>query len=278
MADSTPNEVSQLERIEQYFGASALEWRDLYANPQRVNDLVLANRRRLAVEKLSTHAAPGTRVLDAGCGAGVVGLDLVQRGFFVQGVDIAENMLELARMRFQQAGVSADRYSFFRADVTHSDLVPESFGAIVALGFLEYQADELAALRRLWELLEPGGVLVVSGPSAVRLANYLGLAPVVRERLSRRGWLPVATGPVRIGLHRYSPERFRSLLSAAGFELVEHQGHGFVEFDGVSERLSYRSEVALHHGLSWLSKFLPIARFGNDLIAVGRRLKSSSSS
>jgi hypothetical protein len=141
MSNEPPHAPSQLERIEQYFGASAREWQDLYARPQRVNDLVLANRRRLAVEKLRAYAGAGARVLDAGCGAGLVALDLVEQGFFVQGVDIAQNMLDLAAERFKAAGVNENRYALLRADVTHSALRPASFGAVVALGFLEYQAE-----------------------------------------------------------------------------------------------------------------------------------------
>jgi SAM-dependent methyltransferase len=271
MSNSELPAESQLLRVEQYFSASAVEWQELYSRPQRVNDLVLANRRRVAVDKVVQHCRPGARVLDAGCGAGLVSLDLVERGFFVHGVDIAQSILDLAAQRMRSAGVAGDRYALVRGDVSQINLPSSSFGAIVALGFLEYQEDELAALRRFHELLEPSGVLVVSGPTSVKLANYFGLAPPIRERLQSLGILQPTAGPRRIGLHRYSPSRFRSLLQSAGFAMVEYHGHGFVEFEGIAKRLGYNGELALHRAFTLLAKYLPIGRYGNDLITVARK-------
>ncbi len=262
---------SQLDRVEEHFGASALEWQDLYARPRRVNDLVLANRRRVGVEKIREHVRPGAAVLDAGCGAGLVALDLVQTGFFVQGVDIAEKMVDLSRERFRAAGIASDRYAFVRADMSSAGLPPASFAGIVALGFLEYQEDELAALGRFKEVLEPEGVLVVSGPTEKKLANYLGMAGYVRDLLVRFGRKKPSAGATRVGLHWYSIDRFRRLLEASGLSVIWARGHGFVEFEGVAQRLSYDGEVALHRTLSLLAKVLPIHRWGNDLIVVARK-------
>ncbi len=263
----------QIGRVEAYFAASAREWEDLYSRPQRVNDLVLANRRKLAVELVSANVRQGGRVLDAGCGAGLVALDLLERGFFVHGVDVAAPMLELTRNRIRSAGVGADRFALSGGDLESLDLAAGSFDGAVALGFLEYQADEAGMLARLRELLAPGGVLVVSGPTRVRLANYLGLATALRAKLIDLGLRQPAPAPYRVGLHRYGPRRFRELLEGAGFEFVKTIGHGFVEFEGPLRRLPYAGERALHQALSAASRFIPIHRWGNDMIAVGRKPK-----
>ncbi len=261
---------AQIERVEAYFSASAREWESLYSRPQRVNDLVLANRRRLAVELVSSFVRPGGRVLDAGCGAGLVALDLAERGFFLHGIDIAEPMLELARSRFRDATVDERHYALTLGEVETAELAPASFDGITALGFIEYQVDEAELLRRFHELLAPGGILVLSGPTRVRLANYWGLATKARAKLIELGLRRPA--PSRgVGLHRYSPERFRSLLEAAGFEFLKAQGHGFVEFEGPLRRLPYNGERALHQALSAASRWIPINRWGNDMIAVGRK-------
>jgi hypothetical protein len=87
---------------------------------------MLANRRRLAVAKVSEHAGPGAHVLDAGCGAGPVALDLLHHGFAVHGVDIAQGILgvaprlrsELERLRLREPldgpRVGLHRYSSAR--------------------------------------------------------------------------------------------------------------------------------------------------------------------
>lgn len=262
---------AQLERVKAYFAASAREWEELYSRPKRVNDLVLANRRKLAVELISSHVTRGGRILDAGCGAGLVALDLLERGFFVHGIDVAAPMIELARRRFQQAGMPETGHALTCSDLDSAAVPLGSFDGIVALGFLEYQSDEKAALRRLSQLLSPGGVLVVSGPTRIRLANYLGMSTNLREKLIALGVRQQGVAPYRVGLHRYSPERFRELLEGSGFEFVSAQGHGFVEFEGPLRRLPYSGEVVLHEVLSRASRWLPISRWGNDMIAVGRK-------
>lgn len=264
---------AQIDRVEKYFSASAQEWQDLYARPKRVNDLVLANRRNVAVQWTSEYVAPGGRVLDAGCGAGLVALDLAERGFFVHGMDIAEPMLELARRRFRDAHVDEARYAFTLGEVETTQLAPASFDGIAALGFIEYQVDEAALLRRFHELLAPGGIVILSGPTRLRLANYWGLATKARAKLVELGVRSPGPPARGVGLHRYSPERFQSLLEAAGFEFVKAQGHGFVEFEGPLRRLPYAGEQALHQALSAASRWIPISRWGNDMMAIGRKAK-----
>ncbi len=223
---------SQLDRIEEHFGKHAVDWQDLYTRPWRLNHLVLANRRRVGVEKIGQHVAPCARVLDAGCGAGLVALDLVRQGFFVHGVDIADSMLELCQKRFNAAGITRDRYVFSRVNVGHANFEPGTFGGIVALGFLEYQDDELAVLHQLNRFLEPEGILVISGPAEIKLANYLGIPAYIRNRLARLGLSKPSVTPAWPGLlHWYSFGRFRNLLEITGFEVLEYYGHGFVEFE-----------------------------------------------
>jgi 2-polyprenyl-3-methyl-5-hydroxy-6-metoxy-1,4-benzoquinol methylase len=263
--------ASQLERLRAYFSASAREWQELYQRPRRVNDLVLAERRELAVAMIRELVAAGGRVLDAGCGAGLVGLDLAEQGYFVHGVDIAEPMLELSRRRFREAGIADERREFSCGELLSVELPRGSFDAIVALGFLEYQVDEAPLLARFRELLRPGGTLVVSGPTEIRIANYLGLSTRLRAELEQRGLVERVQRGYGLGLHRYDPERFHALLGAAGLELVRCHGHGFVEFEGPLRRLPYAGERALHRLFTRLSGVLPLGRYGNDLLALGRK-------
>jgi 2-polyprenyl-3-methyl-5-hydroxy-6-metoxy-1,4-benzoquinol methylase len=263
--------ASQLERLREYFSASAREWQELYQRPRRVNDLVLAERRELAVQKIRARVAPGGRVLDAGCGAGLVGLDLAELGYFVHGVDIAEPMLELARRRFHEAGIAEERATFTSGELTSLTLEPASYDAVLALGFLEYQVEEAPLLARFRELLKPGGTLVVSGPTRIRLANYLGVSTRLQAELERLGLRQAVQRGYGLGLHRYDPERFRALLGASGLELVECHGHGFVEFEGPLRRLPYAAERALHQLFTRLSALAPLGRYGNDMLAVGRK-------
>jgi len=272
MATQEPiSKQAQLERVKSYFGASASEWEELYSRPRRVNDLVLAERRKFAVELAASYLPHRGRILDAGCGAGLVALDLLEQGFFVHGVDVARPMLELARRRFQSARVPESRYELTCCDLESTEIAPASFNGITALGFLEYQADEAAMLELLHRFLIPGGILIVSGPTRLRLANYLGLSTKLRHKLINLGFRPARPAPNGLGLHRYSPNRFRQLVEDAGFEFLKTVGHGFVEFEGPLRCLPYSGELVLHQAFSVASRFVPIGRWGNDMIALARK-------
>jgi ubiquinone/menaquinone biosynthesis C-methylase UbiE len=262
---------TQLERLERYFSAHAKDWEDLYSQPKRVNDLVLANRRRLGLEGIRRYVPPGGRVLDAGCGAGLTALDLAEHGFYVHGVDIATNMLEICRRRFSQAQISVDRYDFTHGSVANIQFEPESFEGIIALGFLEYQDDETGILQRFWQLLKPGGALVVSGATARTIANYWSLPDELEKQLGKLGLVKPRPDTERLWVHRYNCRRFRALLATTGFEMLGCQGHGFAQVRGIAPRIGYRGELWLHHALSSIARILPIGRFGNDTICYARK-------
>jgi 2-polyprenyl-3-methyl-5-hydroxy-6-metoxy-1,4-benzoquinol methylase len=127
LAESPSQAKSHLDLVGNYFDQNAGEWSDLYRRVQRVNDIVLADRKNTAVEQLSSRLRPGGRILDAGCGAGLAALDLAKRGYFVHGVDVAAKMLDLARTNLTQNGIAADRFELSCGDVAGLNLAAGSF-------------------------------------------------------------------------------------------------------------------------------------------------------
>src|SRR5262245_20899468 len=176
LAESPSQAKSHLDLVENYFDQNAGEWSDLYRRVQRVNDIVLADRKNTAVEQLSSRVPAGGRILDAGCGAGLAALDLAKRGYFVHGVDVAAKMLDLARRNLTENGIPANRFELSCGDVAGLGLAAGSFDGVAALGFLQYQPEERLALRELHRLLKPGGVIVITGPARTKLSNYFGLS------------------------------------------------------------------------------------------------------
>ncbi len=262
---------TQHDRIEQYFDANAETWRDTYAAPRRVADHVLQYRKQIAVDAVCRHATPGSLVLDAGCGAGLTALDLVRRQFRVVGIDIAPRMIALSKELFSGEEVPQDSFDFIEAELEAASLPSCAFGAIVALGFLQYQDAEEPVLLRLRDLLEPGGLLVVSGPTEVKVANYFGLPLYARRALTALGVLAPKIYPGRVGRHKYSVSRFRHLLGDAGFDVLEWTGHGFAEFDYVGRLMPFPVELAVHRALMQVARVTPLGRWGNDLVFVARR-------
>ena len=261
----------RIDLVEEYFDRNAQNWSNLYAVAERANDVVLRDRKDAAVSFLAERLSPGARVLDAGCGAGLAAVDLIERGFFVHGVDISDRMIDQCRQNLEQRGIASDKYQLTRGDVVHAELADESFDAVSALGFIQYQGDEVAALRELRRILKPGGLLFVSGPVKTRISNWFGLAGVYR-RLRWGATLPAGHEVLNtISDHHYTPGRMKQILTAAGFEVLERRGHGYVNFAFIGSLLGLRGELALHRGLTGLAKVLPIRRFANDMMAFARR-------
>ena len=282
-------EGEHIELVEKYFDDNAQDWSELYGEAKRVNDLVLAARRDSSVAQIAKHVPTGGRILDAGCGAGLTALELVRKGYETHLIDVSSKMLGYAEKNLSDANVPAERYKLFRGDPISAGLDKGSYDGICALGFLQYQEDEVAVLQMLHELLRPGGVLVVTGPTKTRLAEYFGMSKFyykARRKLARKkNTRPPTEEEIKaareanasrgllnkISAHRYTFGRFRELLEKAGFDVVDEKGHGFVNFAVIGPHLGFKGELFLHRFFSGASKVLPISRFANDLIVVAKR-------
>jgi len=272
----------RIDGVENYFDANARSWLTPYREAiERPNDVVLIERRDIALAYLLERLPEGGRILDAGCGTGPLSLELAKRGYRVLGVDISEKMLALAERWRSEFGIDPEQCRFVRGDVLSLGLDPGSFDGIVALGFLQYQTDERRALGTFHELLSPDGVLVASGPVKIRLSNGFGLWDAYsagKRRLAQRlgRMSPEHQRELErlrnISPHSYSAVRLRSLLQGSGFATEELKGHGFVSFGPLGRWIGMRGELGLHRGFTSLSRFLPLGRFANDLVAVAKRV------
>jgi SAM-dependent methyltransferase len=131
-----------------------------------------ATRQRWLAKALEL-IAPGTDVLDLGCGAGVPMTRALAAGRNVTGVDISARQIELARAAVPDA-------TFIHADMTGLDLAPASLDAVVAFYSLTHvpRADLPALLDAIHGWLRPGGLFISSmgaqdSPDAVE-GDWLG--------------------------------------------------------------------------------------------------------
>lgn len=124
---------------------------------------------RLAVEgpflRAMLDAAGAHTVLDAACGSGGHGLWLARQGYRVAGADVSPAMIQLAQQKAAEAGLDVPFVvaSFFH--LPSAIFHPPLFDAVLCLGnslpHLLTQADLVAALRGMADVLRPGGLLVL---------------------------------------------------------------------------------------------------------------------
>jgi len=148
-------------------------------------------RRRVALRLLRealVSTGPNPRVLDLGCGTGVIATELSQWTDPI-GLDMSEHALAFCRQR----GV----LSLVQADGEALPLRDESVRGVLALDIFEHIGDDRAAFAECRRVLEPGGVLVLSvpafrylwGPHDVALMHHRRYTkPQVRARLEEAGF------------------------------------------------------------------------------------------
>lgn len=109
----------------------------------------------------TARVTSGTRLLDAGCGAGLLALLATFRGARVTALDASPGLLAIARQRLPAADVR-------EGDLGALPFADDSFDAVTAVNSLFYADDMGAAMRELVRVVRPGGRVVVTawGPPA----------------------------------------------------------------------------------------------------------------
>jgi ubiquinone/menaquinone biosynthesis C-methylase UbiE len=127
-----------------------------------------------AVAEMLTElgAAPGSLVLDAGCGPGVHSVRAIRRGHRVRAIDISDVALETTRARAEKLGVAA-ALSTGRENLTQLSFPDETFETIFSWGVLTHIPDIEKALAELARVLKQGGRLALQVNNRVAWDNKL---------------------------------------------------------------------------------------------------------
>jgi 2-polyprenyl-3-methyl-5-hydroxy-6-metoxy-1,4-benzoquinol methylase len=254
---TTVNDNVQPGKVEAYFSRNADEWHDLYINPRHANDMVLRDRMYISARFVEKYVPAGGKILDAGCGAGLLSDFLARKEYVVHGVDISPTMIDMCREHFDKNFPTGHPHRFSAGDISQLNLEPASFDAIAALGFLEYQEDEMPSLRYFYSLLKPGGRLIITGPLKTSIA--LRLSYMVSKLTKKPDPRP------SISIHLYTPSRFKELLTPPGFVITDIHRHGFSSFPIIG---GGRKGILLHKILSGISKVLPMKALCNDIVVA----------
>ena len=138
------------------FDALAGRWWDLngeFAPLHRLNPLRLEYLRRAT----TLH---GRRVLDVGCGGGILTESLAREGADALGIDLAPGALKVAELHALEAGVAV-RYRQVSAEALAAE-APGSFDVVTSMELLEHVPDPARTLAALATLVRPGGEVFVS--------------------------------------------------------------------------------------------------------------------
>jgi SAM-dependent methyltransferase len=113
-----------------------------------------------AFDHLARHEWRGRRVLEVGCGQGVVLTWLASRGAQTVGVDMSTASIARTRDGARQLAV-ADRVRLAIADAETLPFPSESFDAVVSFGVLHHTPDTARSIEEVRRVLKPGGLAIV---------------------------------------------------------------------------------------------------------------------
>ena len=159
----------------------------------------------------------GLRILDIGCGGGLLSEPMARLGATVVGADAAERNIPVAQVHAEQSGLTID-YRNTTAEAIAA--AGEQFDIVLNMEVVEHVADPLAYLTACQTLLKPGGLHICS--TINRNAKSFAMAIVGAEYVMR--WLPKGT-------HEWNkfitPEELFDLLERAGLSPVDRKGFVF---------------------------------------------------
>jgi 2-polyprenyl-6-hydroxyphenyl methylase / 3-demethylubiquinone-9 3-methyltransferase len=210
-----PEEVARFERL-------ARTWwdeRGPMAQLHKLNPVRLAYIRDQAAlhfkrDPKQAGCLAGLRILDIGCGGGILSEPLARLGAAMVGADPATENIEIARSHAAQQGLTID-YRDTAAEALAD--AGERFDIVLAMEVVEHVTDVDLFVRRCGEMVKPGGMFVVA--TLNRTMKSFALAIVGAEYILR--WLPRGT-------HRWdkfvTPDELETAMSHADLRVVDERG------------------------------------------------------
>lgn len=224
---SAPNAVpaghaSVVAKEAAHFGAMAAEWWDPRGssamlhrlNPVRLRYIREQTDRHFDLDPAGFTPLAGKRVLDVGCGAGLLAEPLKRLGASVTAIDAAAENIAVARDHAAASGLVID----YRAGGVEA-VAGERFDLVTCLEVIEHVADPAAFVAELAAAVDEGGLLILSTPN--------------RTPVSRLAMITLAEGTGRIprGTHDWdrfvTPDELAPMLADAGLVVRDTRGIAF---------------------------------------------------
>jgi 2-polyprenyl-6-hydroxyphenyl methylase / 3-demethylubiquinone-9 3-methyltransferase len=227
------------------FSAMAAEWWDPRGkmgmlhkfNPVRLAFIKEAACRQFGRDGKRLDALAGLRILDIGCGAGILSEPLARMGARVVGADPSAANIAAAKLHAEQAGLAVDYRATTVAALADGS---ERFEAVLAMEVVEHVADVTLFVRRCAEMVKPGGLMIAA--TINRTLKSFALAIVGAEYVLR--WLPRGT-------HRWdkfvTPDEFEAALERRRLRVIEATG---VVYDLLGDRWQVASDMDVNYMLA----------------------------
>ena len=194
----------------------------------------------LRLDWIDAHAAlANKRVLDIGCGGGILSDSMARRGAAVLGIDLAAKPLKVAQLHALEAGTEGVEYREIAAEALAVEQ-PASFDVVTCMEMLEHVPDPSSIVAACATLVKPGGWVFFS--TINRNAKAFVFAIVGAEHVLQL--LPKGT-------HEYAkfirPSELAQWCRAAGLDLTDTRG---MEYNPLTQRYWLSADTSVNYLLA----------------------------
>jgi 2-polyprenyl-6-hydroxyphenyl methylase/3-demethylubiquinone-9 3-methyltransferase len=213
------------------FGSQAERWWDTQGEFKTLHDV-----NPLRLRFIQDYAnLQGKRVIDVGCGGGILTEGLAKHGADALGIDLSEDLLDIAELHGLESGITAT-YKKISAEAI-AEQEPESFDHVTCMEMLEHVPDPASIISACAKLVKPGGMVFFS--TLNRLPKAYLLAIVAAEHVLKM---------VPKGTHEYKtfikPSELCQTARNAGLEL---QGITGIEYNPFNKRFSLGKDIDINY-------------------------------
>ena len=213
-----PSEIAKFEAMAAEWWDPAGKFKPLHMlNPCRLDYITAQIAAEFDRDLTAGDSLAGLRILDIGCGGGLLSEPMARLGADVVGADAAARNIPVARIHAEQSGLTIDYRHTTAEDLAAAG---EQFDVVLNMEVVEHVSDPPAYLAACRQLLKPGGLHICS--TINRNAKSYAVAIVGAELVMR--WLPRGT-------HDWAkfitPDELFDLLRNAGLDPVDRKGFVF---------------------------------------------------
>lgn len=210
-------------------------------NPIRIGFIKAEAAKRFARDGKDTKAFAGLRILDIGCGGGLLSEPMARLGAEIVGADASATNIGIARLHAEEAGLAID----YRATTAEALAeAGERFDIVLAMEIVEHVSDLPLFLQEAGRMVKPGGMIVLSTINRTRKAWLLAILGA--EYILR--WLPRGT-------HSYEklvkPRELAEILQNNGFDITAETG---VVYDPLRDQWKTSSDMDVNYMLAAAKK------------------------
>ncbi|KUJ72048.1 bifunctional 2-polyprenyl-6-hydroxyphenol methylase/3-demethylubiquinol 3-O-methyltransferase UbiG [Thiomicrospira sp. WB1] len=198
----------------------------------------------LRVAFMQNHVSlTSQRILDIGCGGGILSEAMAKAGADVTGIDLADDVLTVARLHAMEANLSID-YQTVSAE-SKAENEPEHYDCVTCMEMLEHVPDPASVIQAASHALKPGGWLFVS--TINRHPKAYALAIVAAERLLNL---------VPAGTHQYDkllkPSELERMGRQSGLNLQASAG---IDYNPLLKRCRLTHDLRVNYLLAFRKPF-----------------------